>query len=106
MAWIVIIIAGIFEIVWAAAMKQSDGFTRPIPSVVTLGAMLVSFTLLAYGMRSLPLGTAYMAWTSIGAIGAFVVGIIWFGEPLTVTRAFSALLIVSGLVLLKSASAT
>ncbi|MDE2561922.1 MAG: multidrug efflux SMR transporter [Sphingomonadales bacterium] len=106
MAWIVIIIAGIFEVVWAAAMKQSDGFSRLVPSIVTLGAMLVSFALLAYSMRSLPLGTAYMAWTGIGAIGAFVVGIIWFDEPLTVVRAFAAMLIVSGLVLLKSASAT
>lgn len=106
MAWIVIIVAGIFEVVWAAAMKQSDGFTRLVPSIVTLGAMLVSFALLAFSMRSLPLGTAYMAWTGIGAIGAFVVGIIWFGEPLTVVRAFAAMLIVSGLVLLKSASAT
>lgn len=106
MAWIVIIIAGIFEVVWAAAMKQSDGFTRLVPSIVTFGAMVVSFALLAYGMRSLPLGTAYMAWTGIGAIGAFVVGIVWFGEPLTVVRAIAALLIVSGLVLLKSTSAT
>ena len=87
-------------------MKQSDGFSRLVPSIVTLGAMLVSFALLAYSMRSLPLGTAYMAWTGIGAIGAFVVGIIWFDEPLTVVRAFAAMLIVSGLVLLKSASAT
>jgi quaternary ammonium compound-resistance protein SugE len=105
-AWIVIIVAGIFEVVWAAAMKQSDGFTRLVPSIVTLGAMLVSFALLAYGMRSLPLGTAYMAWTGIGAIGAFVVGIIWFGESLTVVRVFAAMLIASGLVLLKSSSAT
>ena len=106
MAWTVIIIAGIFEVVWAAAMKQSDGFTRLFPSIVTFGAMVVSFALLAYGMRSLPLGTAYMAWTGIGAIGAFMVGIVCFGEPLTVVRAIAALLVLSGLVLLKSPSAT
>lgn len=106
MTWIVIITAGIFEVVWAAAMKQSAGFTRLIPSAVTVGAMFVSFALLSYGMRSLQLGTAYMAWTGIGAIGAFMVGIISFGEPLTVVRVFAAMLIGSGLVLLKSASAT
>lgn len=104
MAWFVIIIAGVFEVVWAAAMKQSDGFTRLVPSGVTVVAMLVSFALLAYAMRTLPLGTAYIAWTGIGAIGAFAVGIIWFGEPLTIVRALAALLIVSGLVLLKSAT--
>lgn len=105
MAWIAIIIAGIFEVVWAAAMKQSDGFTRPGPSIVTLVAMLVSFALLAYAMRSLPLGTAYMAWTGIGAIGAFVVGVVWFDEPLTLVRVMAAGFIVTGVVLLKSASA-
>jgi quaternary ammonium compound-resistance protein SugE len=75
MAWIMLVVAGLFEVVWAFSMKQSEGFTRLIPSVVTIFGMLVSFALLAVSMRSLPLGTAYTIWTGIGAIGAFIVGI-------------------------------
>lgn len=106
MAWIVIIVAGLFEVVWASAMKQSHGFTRLVPSIVTVAAMLVSFGLLAWAMRVLPLGTAYIVWTGIGAIGAFVLGITMLGEPLTPLRASAALLIVTGLVLMKVASPT
>jgi quaternary ammonium compound-resistance protein SugE len=106
MAWIVIIVAGLFEVVWATAMKQSHGFTRLGPSVVTIAGMLVSFGLLAWAMRVLPLGTAYTIWTGIGAIGAFVVGVAVLGEPLTLLRASAALLIVGGLVLMKLASST
>ena len=106
MAWIVIIFAGLFEVVWATAMKQSHGFTRLVPSVVTVAAMLVSFALLAWAMRVLPLGTAYTVWTGIGAIGAFVLGVTILGEPLTPLRASAALLIVAGLVLMKVASPT
>lgn len=106
MAWIVIIVAGLFEVVWATAMKQSHGFTRLVPSVVTVAAMLVSFALLAWAMRVLPLGTAYTVWTGIGAIGAFVLGVTILGEPLTPLRAGAALLIVAGLVLMKVASPT
>lgn len=104
MAWIALIFAGLFEIIWASAMKQSDGFTRLWPSVITVGGMLVSFGLLAWAMRVLPLGTAYMIWTGIGAIGAFVVGIIIFGEAVTAMRLIAAGLIVSGLVLMKLSS--
>jgi quaternary ammonium compound-resistance protein SugE len=103
-AWVAIIIAGIFEVIWAATMKQSEGFTRLGPSFVTIAALLISFALLAFAMRTLPLGTAYAAWTGIGALGAFAVGIIWLGEPLTIVRAIAALLIVTGVILLKSAS--
>ena len=106
MAWVVIFIAGIFEIVWAAAMKQSHGFTRLGPSILTIAAMLVSFVLLAYAMRTIPLGTAYAAWTAIGALGAFVIGIMYFGEPLTFTRVAAVLFIVTGVALLKFASST
>jgi quaternary ammonium compound-resistance protein SugE len=103
-AWIVLIIAGVFEVVWASAMKQSNGFTRLWPSVVTVTAMLASVGLLAWAMRSLPLGTAYVAWTGIGAIGAFVVGIAVFGESMGVLRIVAAILILSGLALMKAAS--
>jgi quaternary ammonium compound-resistance protein SugE len=103
-AWLILIIAGLFEVVWAFSMKQSDGFTRLWPSVVTLVAMLVSFGLLAWAMRSLPLGTAYTIWTGIGAVGAFVVGIVFLGEAASASRVIAALLIVSGLLLMKLSS--
>lgn len=101
MAWIVLLVAGLLEIVWAAAMKQSEGFSRLIPSLVTLVAMAASFALLSWSMRVLPLGTAYVVWTGIGAVGAFMVGIVLLGEAVTAGRIIAALLIVSGLVLMK-----
>lgn len=101
MAWIALFVAGLFEVVWAYSMKLSDGFSRPVPSVVTVVAMIVSFALLAWAMRILPLGTAYMIWTGIGAVGAFVVGIILLGEAVTPMRVVAALLIASGIVLMK-----
>lgn len=104
MAWILLVFAGILEVVWAYAMKQSDGFTRPIASVVTLVAMVASVALLALAMRALPLGTAYAVWTGIGAAGAFVVGIVALGEPLTPMRVLAATLIVAGILLMKLAS--
>lgn len=104
MPWIILAVAGAFEVVWAYAMKQSHGFTRPWPSAITIGAMLVSFGLLSVAMRSLPLGTAYTVWTGIGAIGAFVLGIAVLGEAATPLRIIAALLIVGGLVLMKLSS--
>lgn len=104
MAWIYLTIAGLFEIVWAFAMKQSDGFTRPGATAITLAAMIASFALLALAMKSLPLGTAYTIWTGIGAVGAFVVGIAVLGEAASATRIVAALLIVVGLVLMKLSS--
>ena len=101
MAWLVLFVAGLLEIVWAYSMKLSDGFTRPLPSVVTLVAMIASFGLLAMAMKSLPLGTAYTVWTGIGAVGAFVIGIAVLGEAVTLTRVLAAALIVGGLVLMK-----
>ena len=101
MAWIVLIFAGIFEIVWAYSMKLSEGFTRIGPSIITLIFMILSFALLAYAMRTLPLGTAYTIWTGIGAIGSFLVGIFILGEPATAMRMLAAVLIISGLVLMK-----
>ena len=104
MPWIVLLFAGLFEIVWATAMKQSDGFSRPMPTIVTLVAMVLSFGLLAWSMKSLPLGTAYMIWTGIGALGAFAIGIVWLGEPISPLRIAAAILIVSGLILMKLSS--
>lgn len=104
MAWVFLLFAGLFEIVWAVLMKASDGFTRLWPSVGTIGFMVISFGLLALAMKSLPLGTAYAIWTGIGAVGAFAVGVIVMGEPLTPMRVAGAGLIVSGLVVLKLSS--
>ena len=101
MAWVFLLAAGLLEIVWAYSMKLSQGFTRPVASVVTLLTMLASFALLSIAMKSLPLGTAYTVWTGIGAVGAFVVGVAVLGEPLTMARGGAALLIVTGLILLK-----
>jgi len=104
MAWILLFFAGLLEIVWAYSMKLSHGFSRLTPSIVTVIAMLASFTLLARAMRDLPLGTAYAIWTGIGAVSAFAVGVIVMGEPLTPMRVAGAGLIVSGLVVLKLSS--
>ena len=104
MAWILLFAAGLLEVVWAYSMKQSAGFTRLIPSLVTLVAMIASFALLSVSMKTLPLGTAYTIWTGIGAVGAFVVGAVILGEPLNAMRIGAAVLIVSGLVLMKVSS--
>ncbi|MFJ6025245.1 DMT family transporter [Brevundimonas sp. NPDC092305] len=103
MAWIALLIAGLFEIVWAYFMKQSDGFTRLWPSVATIGFMIISFALLSYSMKTLPMGTAYVMWTGIGAVGAFVVGVVVLGEHLSPMRILAAVLVVSGLVLFRLA---
>jgi len=100
-AWLVLFIAGILEIVWAYSMKLSDGFTRPLTTVVTVVTMVASFGLLALAMRTLPLGTAYTVWSGIGAAGTFVIGIVVLGEAVTLTRVLAAIMIVGGLVLMK-----
>ncbi|SHL82824.1 quaternary ammonium compound-resistance protein SugE [Sphingobium sp. YR657] len=104
MAWIALFFAELLEIVWAFAMKQSHGFTRLVPSLITLIAMIASFGLLSLAMRSLPLGTAYMIWTGIGALGAFAVGVAFLGEAISPARLAAAALILSGLVMMKLAS--
>lgn len=101
MAWVFLVVAGLFEVLWAFTMKQSAGFTRLWPSVITFLAMAISFALLSVAMRTLPLGTAYTIWTGIGAVGAFVVGIAVLGEPVTLLRVLAACLIVGGIVLMK-----
>jgi len=105
MAWICLFAAGILEIVWAFTMKKSAGFTLLIPTTITIATMIVSFGLLSVAMRTLPLGTAYMIWTGIGAVGAFVVGITVLGEAITPARIVAALLIISGIITMKLASA-
>lgn len=104
MPWVFLVFAGLLEVVWAFAMKQSHGFTRLIPSVVTLVTMVASFALLSMSMRVLPLGTAYAIWTGIGALGAFLVGIVALGEPATAPRLVAAGLILAGLALMKLSS--
>jgi quaternary ammonium compound-resistance protein SugE len=104
MAWIVLTLAGLLEIVWSVAMKQSDGFTRLVPGAVSVAAMIGSVVALAFAMRTLPLGTAYAVWTGIGAVGAFAVGIIFLGESASALRLAAAGLIVAGLALMKVAS--
>ncbi|WAM47754.1 DMT family transporter [Vreelandella venusta] len=105
MPWFYLLVAGVLEVVWAYAMKQSHGFSRLIPSLITISAMVASFWLLAVAMRSIPLGTAYTIWTGIGAVGAFLVGIAFLAEPVSTSRIIAMILIISGLVLMKLSSA-
>jgi quaternary ammonium compound-resistance protein SugE len=100
-AWIVLVVAGLMEIVWSIGMKYSQGFTRIGPSITTFVAAGISFWLLAAAVKVLPVGTAYAAWTGIGAVGAAVLGIILFKEPATIGRIVCILLIVGGTVGLK-----
>ena len=104
MAWIALLVAGLLEVLWAYTMKQSHGFTNLKYSAVTLVAMVASFGLLSYAMRSLPLGTAYTIWTGIGAVGSFILGVMILGESLSAMRMMAAVLIVAGLVLMKLSS--
>ncbi len=104
MAWVYLIVAGLFEVVWAYFMKQSHGFTRVVPTVVTFVTMFISFGLLSVSMKTLPLGTAYAMWTGIGALGAFLVGVIALGEQANPMRIGAAALIVAGLALMKVSS--
>lgn len=104
MAWFLLFLAGICEVVWAFAMKQSDGFTKLDYSIITIVGMVVSFVLLAISMKSLPLGTAYTIWTGIGAVGAFLAGVLILGEPAHLLRIIAAGFIVSGIVMMKFSS--
>lgn len=103
MAWIFLLLAGVLEVVWAFLMKASDGFTRPWPTIGTIAFMIVSFGLLSMAMKTLPLGTAYAIWTGIGAVGAFVTGVLLFGDSASALRIASIALIVAGIVGLKLA---
>jgi len=101
LAWICLLIAGLLEIVWSLAMKASQGFTRAGMTALTVVAMLLSVWLLSVGVRSLPVGTAYAVWTGIGAVGAAIFGIVFFGEPAGAARLACITLIIAGVVGLK-----
>ncbi|AAN67322.1 quaternary ammonium compound efflux SMR transporter SugE [Pseudomonas putida] len=101
MSWIILFFAGLFEVGWAVGLKYTDGFTRPLPTVLTVGAMVISLGLLGLAMKELPLGTAYAIWTGVGAVGTVIAGIILFGESMALVRLVSVALIVCGLVGLK-----
>ncbi|MDR6367070.1 quaternary ammonium compound efflux SMR transporter SugE [Enterobacter sp. SORGH_AS_0287] len=101
MSWIILVIAGLLEVVWAIGLKYTHGFTRLTPSVITITAMIVSIVLLSCAMRSLPVGTAYAVWTGIGAVGAAITGILLLGESASLARIASLALIVAGIIGLK-----
>lgn len=106
MSWIVIVIAGMLEIVWAVGLKYTNGFTRLWPTAGTVLAMVASVWLLAVAMKSLPVGTAYAIWVGIGAVGTAIAGIILFGESANIGRILSLTLIIAGIVGLKLSTAT
>ncbi|WP_310621382.1 quaternary ammonium compound efflux SMR transporter SugE [Flexibacterium corallicola] len=101
MAWLVLFIAGLFEIAWAVGLKYTEGFTKLGPSAVTLISMVISIVLLGYALKTLPLGTAYAIWTGIGTVGTVIVGMALFGESTDVLRIVCILLILCGIVGLK-----
>lgn len=105
MAWVYLIIAGLFETVWAVGMKYSEGFTKLYPSLLVAVAMFLSVWLLGLAMRSLPLGTAYAVWTGVGTLGAVIYGIFFFGESADVLRLVFVVMILGGLIGLKAVSA-
>lgn len=104
MAWVYLIIAGFFEVVWAMGLKYSCGFTRLVPSLITFGGMAISFYLLSLAIKSLPIGTAYAVWTGIGALGTVLLGILLFNEPLNIMRIVFLFLIIAGIIGLKFTS--
>ena len=101
MAWVILFVAGLLETGWAIGLKYTEGFSRLWPSVWTIAAMAASMVLLAYALKTLPIGTAYAVWTGIGAFGTAVLGIVLFGEPATAGRLASIGLIIAGLIGLK-----
>lgn len=101
--WTLLFVAGLLEIVWAIALKTSDGFTRPWPTIVTALGAFASFFLLAQALRELPAGTAYAVWTGIGALGVAIIGVVWFGELVSPLKVAGVLLIVGGIAALKLA---
>ena len=101
MSWLILLLAGLFEVAWAIGLKYTDGFSRPLPTLLTLIAMAVSVLLLAMAVKQLPLGTAYAVWTGIGAVGTVLMGIWLFNEPATLARVLCLLLIIGGILGLK-----
>lgn len=101
MAWVILIVAGLFEIGWAVGLKYTEGFTRLWPSVATAAAMIVSLVLLGLALKDLPIGTAYAVWTGVGAVGTAILGIYLFGDPANFARLACIGLIVAGIIGLK-----
>ena len=101
MPWLLLLLAGLFEVAWAIGLKYTDGFSRPLPTLLTRAAMGVSVLLLAMAVKHLPLGTAYAVWTGIGAVGTVLMGIWLFNEPATLARVLCLLLIIGGILGLK-----
>jgi quaternary ammonium compound-resistance protein SugE len=104
MAWVFLVIAGIFEIVWAIGLKYTEGFTKLIPSAITVAGMAISFYFLSMAVKTLPIGTAYAIWTGIGAAGAVILGIVLFGEPKSFLRLMFVAFILIGIIGLKATS--
>ncbi|MDM4771909.1 quaternary ammonium compound efflux SMR transporter SugE [Solimonas sp. SE-A11] len=103
MSWLLLVLAGLFEIGWAVGLKYTEGFTRPLPTVLTVGAMAISLGLLGLAMRTLPVGTAYAVWVGIGAAGTVILGIVLLNEPANAARLVSVALILAGVIGLKLA---
>lgn len=101
MSWLILIFAGLLEVVWAVGLKYTEGFTRPVPTIATVAAMVASLYLLGVAMRSLPLGVAYAVWVGIGILGAVILDVAIVQEPLSMPKAISLLLIIAGIVGLK-----
>jgi quaternary ammonium compound-resistance protein SugE len=101
MAWLLLLIAGLLEVGWAVGLKYTEGFTRLVPSVLTLACMAASVGMLALALKTLPMGTAYAVWTGIGAVGTAILGIVLFGDPAGIARIGCIGLIVAGIVGLK-----
>lgn len=104
MPWLILIIAGLFEIGWAIGLKYTEGFTRLWPTVGTAASMLVSVALLGVALKTLPVGTAYAVWVGVGAVGTVILGIVMLGEPVTAARLVSLALIIAGIIGLKLAT--
>ena len=101
MAWIYLLVAGLFECVWAVGLKYTEGFSKPVPSAITLSAMLASVWLLSLAMKDIPIGTAYAIWTGIGAVGVAIIGMVLFDESKELIRVMCLLLIITGIIGLK-----
>ena len=101
MAWVYLLLAGLLEIAWAIGLKQAQGFTRPLPSLLTVAAMVASFALLGLALRGIPLGTAYAVWTGIGIVGTSLLGMALYGEPADLARVVCIGLILAGVAGLK-----
>ncbi len=104
MDWIILVIAGLFEVGWAIGLKYTDGFTRVWPTIWTVLAMIISLWLLGIAMKSLPVGTAYSVWVGVGAVGTVILGIVLLGEPANAARLISVALIIAGIGGLKLAT--